>query len=106
MKSNNELSIIIPCFHEKDNLVSLIPQLIKLYPDSFIFIVDDNSVDGTVEFFQNKSKDFPQVFLISRKGKLGRGSAVLEGLKKALEKTKSGYYLEMDADFSHDPKEI
>lgn len=106
MPSKNNFSIIIPTYNEKENLIILIPQLIKYYPNSLIFIVDDNSIDNTADFFKKNSSAFSNVYLISRKGKLGRGSAVIDGLKKALNTAGSEYYLEMDADFSHNPKEI
>ena len=106
MLYKDNLSIIIPTYNEKENLVSLIPQIKALYPKASVFIVDDNSKDGTADYFKKYSTVNVNVHLISRKGKLGRGSAVIDGLKKALESVKSEYYLEMDADFSHKPEEI
>ena len=106
MIQKNSFSIVIPTYNEKENLIILIPELKKLYPDSYIFIVDDNSRDGTAKLISNYSYKYKKVFLISRKGKLGRGSAVIDGLKKALLIGQTDYYLEMDADFSHDPNEI
>ena len=106
MPSKDNFSIIIPTFNEKENLITLIPGLKELYPDAPIFIVDDNSQDGTSSFIGNISQKFPQISLISRKTKLGRGSAVIDGLKTALLTANTDYYLELDADFSHQPSEI
>ena len=106
MPSNNNFSIIIPTYNEKENLLVLIPRLKKLYPASYIFIVDDNSQDSTSSLIKKLSLKYPRLHLINRRGKLGRGSAVIDGLKKALSKAKTDYYLEIDADFSHDPQEI
>lgn len=106
MPSKNNFSIIIPTYNEKENLITLIPQLKNLYPHSSVFVVDDNSKDGTSEFLKKYASADPTVNFISRSSKLGRGSAVIDGLKKALLQTKSEYYLEMDADFSHKPGEI
>ncbi|OGG03869.1 hypothetical protein A2W14_05000 [Candidatus Gottesmanbacteria bacterium RBG_16_37_8] len=106
MTLQDKFSIIIPTYNEKENLVILIPRLKKLYPASHIFIVDDNSQDGTDVFINKISSRFSRILLLKRKGKLGRGSAVIDGLKYALKTAKTQYYLEMDADFSHDPQEV
>lgn len=99
-------SIIIPTRNERNNLESLLPVLMNLYPVSPVWIVDDNSDDQTAEFIQKNSGKFPGVHLILRINKRGRGSAVLDGLKEAIIDKKTEYFLEMDADFSHDPDEI
>lgn len=99
-------AIIIPTRNEKANLEKLLPFLSTLYPDSPVWIVDDNSRDGTGAFIKEFSKNHPFVHALIRQNKRGRGSAVLEGLKEAFQDKKSDYFLEMDADFSHDPKEI
>ena len=106
MQNKERFSIIIPTYNEKENLTILIPRLKNLYPQAFIFIVDDNSQADTSGLINNLSKKFTNIILISRQGKLGRGSAVIDGLKKALKEARCDYYLEMDADFSHDPDEI
>ena len=106
MSNKEAFSIIIPTYNEKENLVTLIPRLKKIYPDSYIFIVDDNSRDDTADFMEKISRQYRGIHFISRNGKLGRGSAVISGLKKALVEAKTEYYLEIDADFSHDPDEI
>ncbi len=99
-------SIIIPTRNERNNLEQLLPVLIKLYPDSPIWIVDDDSKDKTAEFVENFSEKYPQIHLLPRKNKRGRGSAVLDGLKVAYKDTKISYFLEMDADLSHNPLDI
>ncbi|OGG17835.1 hypothetical protein A3D78_03590 [Candidatus Gottesmanbacteria bacterium RIFCSPHIGHO2_02_FULL_39_14] len=106
MPLNNRFSIIIPTYNEKENLITLLPVLKNLYPASNIFIVDDNSQDKTSDFIKKFSRKNKNVHLLQRHSKLGRGSAVIDGLKKALIIGKTDYYLEMDADFSHVPGEI
>lgn len=101
-----KFAIIIPTYMEKENLTHLLPLLVKLYPSAFIIVVDDASNDTTFSFVQQFSAKHPQLFLLSRKKKLGRGSAVLAGFQKAQKIGKIDYFLEMDADFSHDPQEI
>ena len=100
------LSIVIPAYNEKENLVKLLPILIKKYPSSSIIIVDDASPDQTASFIRTYARKNPRVTLIERSGKLGRGSAVLAGFKKALNLDRSNYILEMDADFSHDSQDL
>ncbi|MBK8943737.1 MAG: polyprenol monophosphomannose synthase [Ignavibacteriae bacterium] len=97
--------VIIPTYDELNNIKKLISELINLYPDLDILIIDDNSPDGTGKYVEELSKQNSKVKLISRSGKLGLGTAYVEGYKYML---KNGYDLafQMDADYSHDPKEI
>lgn len=99
-------SIIIPAKNERNNLERLLPLLTKLYPASPIWIVDDNSKDKTEEFIKEFNKKHKQVGLIVRMDKRGRGSAVIEGFKEAIKNKEISYFLEMDADCSHNPVEI
>lgn len=101
-----KIAIIIPTYNEKVNLEKLLPCLSRLYPNFPIYIVDDNSCDQTAKYITEFAKRHPQIFLIERSQKSGRGSAVLAGLKKANTCPAIDYFLEMDADFSHDPIDI
>jgi dolichol-phosphate mannosyltransferase len=98
--------IIIPCFNERENIVELIDRILQLYPWMHVMVVDDSSPDGTAELVKKaQERHGEKLILLERKGKGGRGSAVLEGFKKAIA---DNYELafEMDADFSHKPEEI
>ncbi|CUS98930.1 dolichol-phosphate mannosyltransferase [Candidatus Kryptonium thompsonii] len=104
--------VIIPTYNEAENIKELIPAILKqeaLVPSSVkidVLVVDDNSPDGTADVVKELKKKFSgKVHLIEREGKLGLGTAYVEGFKFAL---KEGYdfVFEMDADLSHDPKEI
>jgi dolichol-phosphate mannosyltransferase len=102
--------VIIPTYNERDNIVSLIDFVFTLKPDFHIAIVDDGSPDGTAnlvkELQQRHNTEWEtKLHLIERSGKLGLGTAYITGFKFALNK---GYefILEMDADFSHDPKDL
>lgn len=97
--------VVIPTYNEKDNIPPLIEAILAQGLDFGIIIVDDNSPDGTGEAAEQISKKHPEVMLIHREGKGGRGSACIEGFKKALEDN-AEYIFEMDADFSHNPKDI
>jgi dolichol-phosphate mannosyltransferase len=99
--------IVIPTYNEKENIARLVEVIMSLpYPISVV-IVDDNSPDGTGIIADKLSKKFERVKVIHRKGKGGRGSACIEGFQYALKQEQDiNYIFEMDADFSHDPKEI
>ncbi|CUT02918.1 polyprenol monophosphomannose synthase [Candidatus Chrysopegis kryptomonas] len=104
--------VIIPTYNEAENIKSLIPEVLaqgeKLGSSVRIevLVVDDNSPDGTAQIVKEFQKVYEdKVHLIERPGKLGLGTAYVEGFKYAL-KNGYDYVFEMDADFSHDPKEI
>ena len=73
------IGIIIPTFREKENILKLSNKLIKLYPSCKIFIVDDTKEYNLKKYFADKKK----IIYIYRKNKIGRGSAVIDGFKKA-----------------------
>jgi dolichol-phosphate mannosyltransferase len=97
--------VIIPTYNEIHNVQKLIPLLLETYSFIDILIVDDNSPDGTADFIQQISEKEPRVKLLKREKKMGLGTAYVAGFQFML----SGGYeaaIQMDADFSHDPKEI
>lgn len=104
---NNSL-VIIPTYNEKENILLIIDAVVNL-PKSFdILIVDDGSPDGTgaiVKDIQNSDLGETKLHLLEREGKLGLGTAYITGFKFALEKGYD-YIFEMDADFSHNPKDL
>ncbi len=98
--------IIIPTYNELENIRLLIPDLLGKYNDDIdVLIVDDNSPDGTGSFIDELSKANNRVKLLQREKKMGLGTAYVAGFKYALQNSYD-YIFEMDADFSHDPKEI
>ena len=95
------ISVIIPTYKEKENIFKLTKKILSLYPKAVIFVVDDTeNLNLKNRFKSNKIKYF------LRKNKKGRGSAVLYGLKKSLQYKSNSIFIEMDADFSHNPKEL
>ena len=97
--------VIIPTYKEKENIESIV-SAISLLPVRFdILIIDDNSPDGTADIVKNMQASYPNLHLIERQGKLGLGTAYIAGFKWALEKDYTFIY-EMDADFSHDPRDL
>ena len=93
------ISIVIPTYNERDNVVLLVRQIVKLLPDSTILVVDDNSPDGTAEVVRNLKIPNLTVFVRSERG---LGSALRYGIKKELE-SGAEYVVTMDADLSHNP---
>jgi dolichol-phosphate mannosyltransferase len=97
--------VIIPTYKEKENIEAIIKAISSLEIAFDILILDDNSPDGTAGIIKNLQPSFPNLYLIERPGKLGLGTAYIEGFKWALNKGYS-YIFEMDADFSHDPHDL
>ena len=98
--------VIIPTYNEKENIERIIRKVFSLDKDFNILLVDDNSPDGTADIVKRLIKEFPeQLFIEERKGKLGLGTAYIHGFKWALKKDYE-YIFEMDADFSHNPKDL
>ncbi len=98
--------IILPTYNEAGNILGIAERVISLGDYVHILIVDDNSADGTREIAGELTKRYKdRVFLLERLGKMGLGSAYVQGFRFALEKVYD-YAFEMDADFSHDPREI
>ncbi len=102
--------VIIPTYNEKENISLIIETVFALPKDFHVLIVDDGSPDGTADIVKQLQTNFnteaeTRLHLLQRKGKLGLGTAYITGFKFGIEK---GYefLLEMDADFSHDPKDL
>ena len=104
--STEKILIIIPTFNEIENISKIIMAVFDTGLSINILVVDDQSPDGTGQEVRKLMKTFPnKLFLESRSGKKGLGSAYIDGFKWAL-KSDYKYIFEMDADFSHQPKEL
>ena len=104
--SNLNSLLIIPCYEEAQNIAAIIDAVWKSSPMLAILVIDDNSPDGTADIVRDLQKKHPQnLHLMCRPGKLGLGTAYIDGFKWGI---RHGYqaFIEMDADFSHDPKVI
>jgi len=98
--------VIIPTFNEKENIERIIRSTFSQEKAFDILVVDDSSPDGTANIVKNLQKEFTtNLFLEIRKEKNGLGAAYIHGFKWAINK-KYNYIIEMDADFSHDPKDL
>jgi dolichol-phosphate mannosyltransferase len=98
--------IIIPTYNEKENIERIIRKIFSLKKAFHILVIDDNSPDKTGDIVKGLIPEFSQrLFLETRKGKLGLGTAYIFGFKWAI-KHKYDYIFEMDADFSHNPEDL
>jgi dolichol-phosphate mannosyltransferase len=97
--------VIIPTYRERENIEAIIRAISSLPVPFDILIIDDNSPDGTAAIVKEMQPSFPNLHIIERAGKLGLGTAYIAGFKWALERDYS-YIFEMDADFSHDPRDL
>ena len=98
--------VVIPTYNELENIERLLRSIISLQHEFDVLVVDDNSPDGTAALVKKQMEAFPdRFFLLERSAKLGLGSAYIAGFKWALERDYS-YVFEMDADHSHNPKDL
>lgn len=96
-----KITVVLPTYNEKENIATLIPQILEQNKDIDIIAVDDNSPDGTGKILDNLADKFPKkIKVIHRKVRQGVGAAVINGLKEAV-KDKADLIIQMDADYSH-----
>jgi dolichol-phosphate mannosyltransferase len=99
--------IMIPTYNERENIADLIKEILDLDidVDLSVLVADDNSPDGTGEIVQKMAESENRVHVLIRKKRRGRGAAGIDGFKEAL-KLSPDFIIEMDGDFSHQPKYI
>jgi len=97
--------VCIPTYNEMENIERIIDAVHASVPDIHVLVIDDGSPDGTANLVRNRMSTDNRIHLLERRGKLGLGTAYCEGFQYALSQ---GFelILQMDADFSHDPKEL
>ena len=118
-EGTNVAVIVIPTYNEAESIGEMINYLntktfvdiknkksVTQNWDIKILVVDDSSPDGTGKIVERKSKEFDNVFLLSRSEKTGIGSAYLAGFKYAMEKLDADFIFEFDGDFQHPPETI
>ena len=98
--------VITPTYNEKENIEKIIRKVFSLDKEFDILIVEDNSPDGTATIVKRLMEEFPnRLFIKERQGKMGLGTAYLDGFRWGLEHGYD-YMIEMDADFSHSPDDL
>lgn len=106
MTDLKRLLLLIPTYNEVENIAKVLDIVFGLnVPGLAVLIIDDNSPDGTAELVREAMKKNDALFLLERPGKMGLGTAYIAGFRYAIEKD-FDFVMEMDADLSHDPREI
>lgn len=102
-----ERLVIIPTYNEKENIEAIINAVMELPLEFDILVIDDGSPDGTAAIVKGLMKERykDRLHLVERSGKQGLGTAYIAGFQWAIEH-KANYIFEMDADFSHNPKDL
>ena len=101
--------VVVPTYHERDNLPPFTQRLWAAVPDARLLLVDDASGDGTPDWVKAQPQYGKQLFILERAGKLGLGSAYLAGFAWVIERHRSepcGAVVQMDADLSHKPEAV
>lgn len=101
-----EKLVLIPTYNEKENIENIIRAVFGLQKKYHILVIDDGSPDGTADIVKRLQNEFTnELFIVERQGKLGLGTAYIAGFKWGLA-NEYQYIFEMDADFSHNPKDL
>ena len=98
--------VIIPTYNEKENAEPIARAVLAACPEADLLFVDDNSPDGTGQLADRLAAAEPRIHVLHRQQKQGLGRAYLAGFRWALERPEYQFIMEMDADFSHDPKAV
>jgi dolichol-phosphate mannosyltransferase len=97
--------VTVATYNEMENLPLLVAELFRYAPNVDLLVIDDNSPDGTGRWCDEQAARDPRIRCLHRSGKLGLGSAIVAGMRYALEHGYD-YVLNMDADFSHHPRYV
>lgn len=101
----NDALVIVPTYNERDNVRGIADAVLAACDRADVLFVDDNSPDGTGRILDELASRIPRVHVLHREGKQGLGRAYVAGFQWALER-EYRFMLEMDADFSHDPRDV
>jgi dolichol-phosphate mannosyltransferase len=101
----SKVLVVIPTYNESENITKLLPAVLGQAPNLEILVVDDGSPDGTAGLVRDMMSGDQRIHLLERPRKMGLGTAYVAGFKFAIQHSYDCVF-EMDADFSHSPKEI
>ncbi len=101
----SKTTVIVPTYNERENLPTLVEQILGLPIRPYVIVVDDNSPDGTGRVADELAARDEHVQVVHRPGKLGLGTAYIAGFKRAMDDD-ADRVVTMDADFSHNPRYI
>jgi dolichol-phosphate mannosyltransferase len=103
MAGPDRVLIVVPTYNERDNVERVVQEFLLPVPEAELLFVDDASPDGTGALLDDIAAANRRVHVLHREGKLGLGTAYVAGFRWGLARGYD-YLLEMDADFSHDPR--
>ena len=99
------VAVVLPTYNESENIARLLTQLRTVLPDGRLFVVDDNSPDGTGDIAERCARELGGIEVLHRPGKQGLGSAYRQGFAHVIAQGVD-VVVSMDVDFSHDPSVI
>jgi dolichol-phosphate mannosyltransferase len=103
MTPRQETLVSLATYNERENLPLLIEEIFRHAPAVDLLVIDDNSPDGTGRWCAEQAARDPRIHCLHRPGKLGLGSAIVAGMRYAIDEGYT-FLLNMDADFSHHPR--
>ena len=107
LQLSSEIGIILPTYREGQNIEKLVHEIEGLNLDASILVIDDSSPDGTADIVRELQTKYNNILLNIRPQKAGLGTAITDGFRTFLSlKSPPRYIVTMDADFSHNPKDI
>lgn len=98
--------VVLPTYNERENVERMAAAILAALPEASLLIVDDASPDGTGELADGVAAADPRVRVLHRPGKQGLGVAYRDGFRQALDDPETRAFVQMDADFSHDPQDL
>jgi len=107
LTTKSEIGLILPTYCEVSNIEKLVSDIESLYLDVRVLVIDDSSPDGTANAVRKLQKKYNNILLLVRPKKSGLGTAITDGFKTLISLKNPPYYIvTMDADYSHNPKEV
>jgi dolichol-phosphate mannosyltransferase len=98
--------VVLPTYNERENLEPMVAAILEVLPESLLLVVDDNSPDGTGQLADTLAATEPRLQVLHRQAKEGLGVAYRHGFRWALDRPDVRAVVQMDADFSHDPRDL
>ena len=98
--------VVVPTYNERENLRPIAAAILESLPEAILLLVDDNSPDGTGALADALASGEPRLHVLHRPAKQGLGVAYRDGFRWALDRADTRAVVQMDADFSHDPRDL
>ena len=98
--------VTLPTYNERENLEPIATAILAALPEAILLVVDDNSPDGTGALADTLATREARVHVLHRPGKEGLGAAYRDAFRWALDRPGTRAVVQMDADFSHDPRDL